>query len=477
MDKFYHSVRLDPDLCKGCINCIKRCPTEAIRVRNGKASINSKFCIDCGECIRVCPHHAKLATYDKLDVMKQYEYTVALPAPSLYSQFNNLDDVNIVLNALLLMGFDDVFEVSAAAELVSEATREYLSCHEEQMPVISTACPSVVRLIRVRFPNLIPNLLPLNPPIEVAAVLAARMAVEKTGLPREKIGIMFISPCPSKVTYIRAPLGTEKSEVDHVLAIKEVYPQLLSYMKAVGDDVPEIGTSGKIGVSWGRSGGEASGLFTENYLAADGIENVIRVLEDLEDQKFSNLQFVELNACNGGCVGGVLTVENPYVAEVKLKRLRKYMPVARSHMEANAEAVVRWTTNVQYEPVFNLGATMMESFSRLNQVERLCKRLPGLDCGSCGAPTCKALAEDIVRGEASERDCVYFLRQNLHKLSAEVSVLADDLAEGERGGKETLRILKDYIQRISDEMALLDTRDSNTEEKEGENHDSSGADR
>ena len=142
MDKFYHSVRLDESLCKGCINCIKRCPTEAIRVRGGKASINNKFCIDCGECIRVCPHHAKLATYDKLDVMKKYKYTVALPAPSLYSQFNNLDDVNIVLNALLLMGFDDVFEVSAAAELVSEATRQYISEHEEQLPLISTACPS-----------------------------------------------------------------------------------------------------------------------------------------------------------------------------------------------------------------------------------------------------------------------------------------------------------------------------------------------
>ena len=51
MDKFYHSVRLDESLCKGCINCIKRCPTEAIRVRGGKASINNKFCIDCGRLI------------------------------------------------------------------------------------------------------------------------------------------------------------------------------------------------------------------------------------------------------------------------------------------------------------------------------------------------------------------------------------------------------------------------------------------
>ena len=466
MDKFYHSVRLDADLCMGCINCIKRCPTQAIRVRNGKAQINSKFCIDCGECIRVCPHHAKHATYDKLDVLKQYEYTVALPAPSLYSQFNNLDDVNIVLNALLMMGFHDVFEVSAAAELVSEATREYLGENPDRLPAISTACPSVVRLIRVRFPNLIPNLLPLNPPVEVAAILAAEKAMKETGLPREKIGIIFISPCPSKVTYVKSPLGTDHSEVDRVLAIKDVYPQLLSCMKAVGDDPPEIGTSGKIGISWGRSGGEASGLFTEEYLAADGIENVIRVLEDMEDQKFTNLKFVELNACNGGCVGGVLTVENPYVAEVKLKRLRKYMPVARSHIEGNAEELVKWTKEVQYEPVFNLGNTMMESFARLNQVERLCKKLPGLDCGSCGAPTCKSLAEDIVRGEAVESDCVYYLRENLHKLSEEVSILADDIAAGNAEGYEMLKVMTEYIQRISDEMSLLDSRDEKEKDQE-----------
>lgn len=465
MDKFYHSVRLDPELCKGCINCIKRCPTQAIRVRNGKAQINAKFCIDCGECIRVCPHHAKHATFDKMEVMKQYRYTVALPAPALYSQFNNLDDVNIVLNALLLMGFNDVFEVSAAAELVSEATREYLNHHEDNLPIISTACPSVVRLIRVRFPNLISHLLPLNPPVEVAASLAAQRAMQKTGLERKEIGICFISPCPSKVTYSKAPLGTERSQVDHVLAIKDVYPQLISHMKAVGEEAWDLVTSGNIGISWGRSGGEASGLFTESYLAADGIENVIRVLEDLEDQKFTNLKFVELNACNGGCVGGVLNVENPYVAEVKLKRLRKYMPVARSHMdmEDHAEEMIPWTTGVQYEPVFSLGGNMMESFARLNQVERLCKKLPGLDCGSCGAPTCKALAEDIVRGQASENDCVYYLRENLHKLSEEVSVLADDLHERDKGGQETLRILKEYIQRISDEMSLLDNREAEDE--------------
>ena len=108
----------------------------------------------------------------------------------------------------------------------------------------------------------------------------------------------------------------------------------------------------------------------------------------------------------------------------------------------------------------------MESFSRLNQVERLVKKFPGLDCGSCGAPTCKALAEDIVRGNASERDCVYYLRENLHKLSGEISGLADDLEEN-RGGKETLNLIKEYLQRISDEMSLLDKKEDEKDDRTG----------
>lgn len=174
MDKFIHSVKLDEDACIGCINCIKYCPTQAIRVHNGKAKITPEFCVDCGRCLRYCPHHAKIAIYDSIEEIRNYKYTVALPAPSLYTQFNNLTNVDIVLNALLSMGFDDVFEVSAAAELVSEASRAYISEHRDEAPFISTACPTIVRIIRVKYPTLIPRLLPLKPPVEVAAEIARK---------------------------------------------------------------------------------------------------------------------------------------------------------------------------------------------------------------------------------------------------------------------------------------------------------------
>ena len=169
MERFIHSVTLDRDKCKGCINCIKRCPTEAIRVREGKASIIAERCIDCAECIRICPHHAKKALCDPLEVLEDYEYTIALPPPSFYGQFNNLEEPDLVLAALRDLGFDDVFEVARAAELVSEATRRLMQEGNMPRPVISSACPAVARLIRVRYPDLIDHVLPLVAPVELAA--------------------------------------------------------------------------------------------------------------------------------------------------------------------------------------------------------------------------------------------------------------------------------------------------------------------
>ena len=413
MEKFIHSVTLDKDLCKGCINCIKRCPTEAIRVRDGKAHILAERCIDCGECIRICPHHAKKPLYDPLTILDDFKYTIALPPPSLYGQYNNLEEQDVVLAALLDMGFDDVYEVAKAAELVSDATRRILQTGSIERPVISSACPAVTRLIRVRFPQLIDHVLPLVAPIELAARLAKKEAVRRTGLPKEDIGCIFITPCPAKVTAIHSPIGSSRSEVDGAVAIKEVYPRLLASMKRISQ-MDYLASAGRIGLGWAESGGEAAGLIsTDSYLAADGIENVIRVLEDLDDEKYRDLDFVELDACAGGCVGGVLQVENPYIAKAKIKRLRRYVPVSKNHLSGSIPTEMLWDTDLTYAPVLELGGTRTERFERYNQMEEILAELPGLDCGSCGAPTCAALAEDVVRGKAAVNDCTVLMRRRM----------------------------------------------------------------
>ena len=420
MEKFFHSVTLEKSKCKGCINCIKRCPTEAIRVQAGKAKIIKERCIDCGECIRVCPHHAKSAVHDPISCVESTRFKIALPPPSLYAQFNNLDGIDTVVNGLIAMGFDDVYEVSRAAEIISDATRRLMSEGKLARPVISSACPAVTRLIRVRFPNLIGHVLPLLAPVELAARLAKDRAVKKFGVKKEDIDTYFITPCPAKVSAVKAPIGTETSAVDYCISISDVYQKLLSCMKEDDSDNTVQTQTGRIGVGWGASGGEASALINEIYLAADGIENVIRVLEDLEDEKFSDIEFIELSACNGGCVGGVLTVENPYIAKTKLRKLKKNLAAS---LNVSDDIKTEWDIPLEFEPVMQLGSSFPESISMAKEMERIASHFPALDCGSCGAPSCHALAEDIIRGFAKEEDCIYKFKEKFASLTSQLSSL------------------------------------------------------
>ena len=408
MNTYEHSVLLSAEKCIGCTTCVKHCPTEAIRIRDGRAVINQGRCIDCGECIRTCPQNAKKAVCNKLEDMDGFKWKIALPAPALYGQFENLDDVEYVLGGLLTIGFDDVYEVSQAAELLSAYTRTYLATDGVVKPVISTACPAVARLISLRFPSLEDNVLRLLPPIEVAAKLARKRALEQhPELTPEDVGVCFISPCPAKASYVKNGFGDYKSEVDVVVPISDVYFQLINAMER-GGELTDLSASGRIGVGWATSGGESSALMNDSYLAADGIENIIHVLDQIENGNIGQLEFVELNACPGGCVGGVLTVQNPFIARARLHILRRYMPVSCNFLPADEQYIPAeyfFDEMPEYRPIARLSNNIAKSMRMMSEIQALRTSLPGLDCGACGAPTCRAYAEDVVRGRANLGEC------------------------------------------------------------------------
>ena len=409
MNTYEHSVLLSADKCIGCTTCVRHCPTEAIRIRDGRAVINEGRCIDCGECIRTCPQKAKKAVIGKLSDLDGYQWKIALPAPSLYAQFENLDDVDYVLNGLLQIGFDQVYEVSKAAELLSAYTRTYLSTPGVRKPVISTACPAVARLISLRFPSLEDNVLRLLPPMEVAAQEARKEALAAhPELKPEEIGVCFISPCPAKASYVKNGFGNYKSQVDVVVPMSDVYFQLINVM-AADNPLEDLSSSGMIGVGWASSGGEASALFNDSYLAADGIDHVSRVLDEIENGSIPQLEFVELNACTGGCVGGVLTVQNPFIARAKLQGLRRFLPVSRNFLSPEEQYIPEeyfFEEMPEYQPIAQLSDSIAQSMRMMAQIQSLRGSLPGVDCAACGAPTCRAFAEDVVRGNATMDDCI-----------------------------------------------------------------------
>ncbi len=410
MYTYEHSVQLDPNKCTGCTTCLRRCPTEAIRIHNGHAVINQERCIDCGECIRVCPHNAKKAVCSKLESMERFKWKIALPAPSLYGQFENLEDVDYVLDGLLKIGFDDVFEVSKAAELVSAYTRQYLKTDGVKMPVISSACPVVVRLIGLRFPSLNEHVMRMLPPMEVAARLARERAKQKhPELNDDEIGVCFISPCPAKVSYVKNGFADYKSQVDEVVSISDIYFLLINEMK---QDVEPLTLceSGMIGIGWASSGGESTAVFNEGYLAADGIENVNRVLDQIENGNIPPLKFIELNACTGGCVGGAMTMQNPFIAKARLHSLKRYLPVSQNFLSKEDKRYIPdeyfFNDLPEYKPISRLSDSIAESMRMMADIQKLRKVLPGIDCGSCGAPTCRAFAEDVIKGQADVKDCI-----------------------------------------------------------------------
>ncbi|HPE94444.1 MAG TPA: [Fe-Fe] hydrogenase large subunit C-terminal domain-containing protein [Bacillota bacterium] len=427
MSEYIHSVSLDVEKCKGCTNCLKRCPTEAISVRDGHAEIDASRCIDCGECIRICPYKAKKAVYDKLENVRQTsKWLIALPAPSLYGQFDNLGDIDYIIQGLRDIGFDDVYEVSAAAEIVSAYTRRFLKRTDIKKPVISSACPVVVRLITQRYPFLCGNIMPMLPPVEIAAMNAKERALKRhPELKEEDICACFISPCPAKVGYVKNKRNSDRSYVDAVVSVGDVYFKLLDVMNKAKMP-PPVSNTGIIGIGWASTGGEATALFNDKYLAADGIENVIKVLEEIDNDNFTGLEFIELNACSGGCVGGVMTVENPYIAQARLQMLKRYLPVSQNWVRSEGETDDGYIpdkyfikNNIEYDPTAYLDSDRNEAMKKMKKIEKLNETLPALDCGFCGAPTCRAFAEDVVRSGVSVDDCVIHVREMVKKYNEE----------------------------------------------------------
>ncbi|MDR3050296.1 MAG: 4Fe-4S binding protein [Oscillospiraceae bacterium] len=423
MPKTYHSVRLEKERCRGCTTCLKRCPTEAIRVWDGRAHILDERCIDCGECINVCPYHAKVATTDALSSISRFPYRIALPAPTLYGQFRGVACIDDILTGLLHLGFDAVFEVARGADIVSKAIMDALRHKTLPKPLISAACPAIVRLIQVRFPDLIDHIVDIRQPMEVAALVAKREFCQANDVPEDQVGCFFITPCPAKVTAIRNPIGHELSALDGAISILEIYGMLSAKIRKPMP-TEKLATSTLFGVGWAKGGGECAALHAENSLAVGGIEHVIRVLEEMENNKLSDLEYFEGQACIGGCVGGALTFENSYIAKNAIRKLMAPMPDLSPDVAVDTKYLRNYplynTLPILPSSIMRLDEDIGEAMRKLEQIETITKTLPGYDCGACGSPTCHALAEDMALGFAGEMDCIHKLKGRLQDMAQQM---------------------------------------------------------
>ena len=121
------------------------------------------------------------------------------------------------------------------------------------------------------------------------------------------------------------------------------------------------------------------------------------------------MKFIELNACPGGCVGGVLTVQNPFIAKARLQSLRQFLPVSQNFLTPEEEQYIPelylFDELPEYKPIAKLSDSIVKSMRMMADIHKIKDTLPGIDCGACGAPSCRAFAEDIVKGTATVEKC------------------------------------------------------------------------
>lgn len=426
---YQHSLRFDTEMCDGCMSCMRACPTDAVRIRKGRAVKLADRCIDCGECIRVCPRSAIVPLTDQMADLSKFRCKVAIPSPALYSQFDPDISPYMIHAALKQCGFDDVESVSPACDAVTIAMEIFLNEYRGQYPLISSFCPSVVRLIQVKYPELVDQLLPVLAPREISAREARIRKSRETGLPPEKIGAVYITPCPAKIVAILEHPGMQKSHLDAAVSISDLFQTLAAALSKVQNSEQDMGpVESAFGLSWSYMGTFPLSLPAENTLSVAGLPNVMRILDDVEKGRLRKYQYIECHACPEGCVGGCLTVENPYLARAKAIKLQQKLPAERTVERSRVEAAYRrkeflMDDDLAGRPLRPLDEDISKAILKMKERDRIFADLPRIDCGACGAPSCRAFAEDVVLGEAEKTSCVFFWQKDLETRIEELSNL------------------------------------------------------
>lgn len=414
--KYYHALQILEDNCTGCTACVRVCPTEAIRVRDRKAHIDPNRCVDCGNCVAVCPFHAIIPRSDPLDLLKNFKYNVVIISTAYFGQFSEDVSYEVAKQAVYELGFDEVHEEAEVTNFKVEIIREYIRTHRDIRPIISSNCPSVVRLIQVKFPSLVPNLLLQEAPMSILTrYLRERIQSEK-GLQDDEIGIFLIVPCAAHVTAVHQPEGAYKHLQDGAFSIGMIYGKVREHIKRLQNNPPRIETYPS-GLNWALSGVHADLVECEDIrvLSVNGVENVQEILSRIEDHYLDQYDYIAVRSCTNGCVGGCLNVENPFVAMSRIKKMIKDGKKKESDSRDLKELYREGEFDVgplAPRPIMELDKDIKTAILKMKQINEILTSLPGLNCSACGSPSCYALAEDIVLGKATIEDCVVLLKRH-----------------------------------------------------------------
>lgn len=413
--KYFHAIKLITSNCTGCTKCVRVCPTEALRVRNGKVRLDEKRCIDCGNCITACDFDAIRAVSDKLEMINKFQYKIAILSTAFEGQFPRRISNSKINNALRHIGFDAIVQESSLINIMIKIIRDYIKTHSELKPIISSHCPTVVRLIQLRFPSLLPNLLHVEAPMRILAMFLKEKFSQEQNLNESEIGVFTIVPSIANVTAAHQPEGTLKNAIDGAISIRDIFGKIIEVLPSVkqnkSNEIDHVR-----GMGWAISNIQAEEVNDGKLktLAVSGIQNVIEILAKIENMQIDKYDYVVLNNCFNGCVGGTLNVENSFVTMSRILDLIRNTSYKEYYDKEIFTMYKKGSFNVKpLEPrsIMTLDKDIKTALSKIKKIDAITRKLPGLDCSACGSPTCRVLAEDIVAGKASLSDCIILQRK------------------------------------------------------------------
>ncbi|MBE6108900.1 MAG: 4Fe-4S dicluster domain-containing protein [Erysipelotrichaceae bacterium] len=372
--------------CIRCMKCVKACPTSALSMSDDRVIIDQKRCINCGRCIMACHNRGILAQGSTLDDIENYDYTICLVPGALISHCASLEEAEDLFHAIRLLGFDEVVDITQYTALHLKEV-SLLAEENEGDPYIASFCPVIARLIQNSHKSLLDALLPVKNCSEIAA-----MDLRKKYAHIKNLGIFNLCECESKLELAKYPYGNPQYEVDHALALTDIFPLIRKNMH-----------KGKDPVSFCKEGLQVCNphriVRQDGFLIADGFDKVCTVLDMAEFGLLNEFRLLILYPCFNGCIGGHMLWGNSFLATNNIDAL------TAKNTKPAADLPFEELYTDEFAKDDDDKRSFMERTRFFKAVNEEFERLPGYDCSACGMQTCRIMAEEIVKGNRTEDDC------------------------------------------------------------------------
>lgn len=453
MDNFVEIIGINEENCTNCHQCIAVCPIKICSNGSGKVvKIDNDLCIGCGQCIKACirshggvkEKSARFAIDDAAQFLAELpkKEMIALVAPSAQAHF----DLKRLITALKQLGIKKVYDVSLGAEITVALYHEAISQRSVQTPLISTACPAIVKYIQMYHPALLDHVAPCGNPVHNLAVYVRSLHPEAE--------MVFFSPCLEK----RREIQSQKLIKYNVIfqSLQKIMEDNSIELASLPEGKFDSSIPAGIATNFSSPGGlKESYLYHYPDIPASSIARVegpitkkyLRNLEELIQRGSKQLPLlVDILACEFGCnlgVGGINQSigEIEHAVAVRSEQSTEDNSVNEQLDEFLAGIINDYDFKIgKYPNLTHLNNLIIPSDDQLKIIYSDMHKTEPKDfrnCAACGYNNCYDMAVAIYNGLNKVQNCHLYQekelrleQQAIRNMHVELSEVFDSMSDG-----------------------------------------------